>query len=227
LRQYEYHNPADNIALAIFRDAAAAQKALDASPIRFALEKVLTHPDDLEALTQHDDDTEDGDESSPTTSSTLNPTTTPKSGIDEVLRPSTLATRTAPTPNTTPASSQSTSAEPPMPFSPPPRPRTRTKWFQIVLDRSRTVHQDFVERQPYWKYFHPMKSVAQEDLAKSVPHLGLSDVSKRPLNQHRTPNKVLKGMSEYVEKVMPSLRGVYVGSEREKGWERRMEGKKY
>ena len=66
-----------------------------------------------------------------------------------------------------------------------------------------------------------MKSVAQEDLAKSVPHPGLSDVSKRPLNQHRTPNKVLKGMSEYVEKVMPSLRGVYMGAGREEEFERR------
>jgi len=215
--RYEYHNPADNIALAIFRDAAAAQKALDASPIRFALEKVLTHPDDLASLS-HDED-EDEDERMPdTTTSTLHPTT-PKTGIDEILRPSTLSTRTSPTP--TPSKPAQDGKEPPMPFQPPAAPRTRTKWFQIIVDRSRAVHQDFVERQPYWKHFHPMKSVAQEDLAKSVPHPGLSDVSKRPLNQHRTPNKVLKGMSEYVEKVMPSLRGVYMGAGREEEFERR------
>ena len=61
-----------------------------------------------------------------------------------------------------------------------------------------------------------MKSMAQEDLAKQVPHIGLSDVSKRPLNQHRTPNKVLRQMSEYVERVMPSLRGMVGDSDAEK-----------
>ena len=53
-----------------------------------------------------------------------------------------------------------------------------------------------------------MKSMAQEDLAKQVPHIGLSDVSKRPLHAYRTPNKILKSMSEYVEKGMPTLSGM-------------------
>lgn len=66
-----------------------------------------------------------------------------------------------------------------------------------------------------------MKSLAQEDLAKQVPHVGLSDVSKRPLHAHRTPNWVLKGMREYVEKRMPSLRGVVEGGEGEGGFEER------
>ena len=54
-----------------------------------------------------------------------------------------------------------------------------------------------------------MKSMAQEDLAKSVPHIGLSDVSKRPPNAHRTPTHVLKSMANYVEKGMPSLKKMY------------------
>lgn len=71
------------------------------------------------------------------------------------------------------------------------------------------MHQDFVERQPLWKQFTPMKSMAQEDLAKQVPHLGLSDVSKRPPNAHRTPTKVLRSMNKYLEVGMPSLRALW------------------
>jgi hypothetical protein len=103
-----------------------------------------------------------------------------------------------------------------MPFDPPPKPRTRTKWFQVAIDRSRVVHQDYVERQPFWKQFDPSKSMAQEDLAKQVPHIGLSDVSKRPPNAHRTPVWVLKQMSEYVETRMPSLKGMVENSESER-----------
>jgi hypothetical protein len=51
-----------------------------------------------------------------------------------------------------------------------------------------------------------------------VPHVGLSDVSKRGLGQHRTPLKVLRTMGEYVEKVMPSLRGLAEGNETERGF---------
>ncbi|KAF2032981.1 hypothetical protein EK21DRAFT_109436 [Setomelanomma holmii] len=212
--RYEYHNPADNIALAIFRDSTAAQKALDASPIRFALEKVIQRPNDQESEQEDEDDDTEAPSKQP-----------PKDGIDEILRPSSLLTRTGPT---TPVHTDPpTTASPTLPFDPPspsphaPKPYTRTKWFQVTVDRSRVVHQDFVERQPFWKQFHPTKSLAQEDLVKKVPHVGLSDVSKRPPNAHRTPNKVLRQMSEYVERVMPSLRGLVEGREGEKEFERR------
>ncbi|KAJ4316695.1 hypothetical protein N0V94_005308 [Neodidymelliopsis sp. IMI 364377] len=54
-----------------------------------------------------------------------------------------------------------------------------------------------------------MKSMSQEDLAKVVPHVGLSDVGIRPPNAHRTPNKVLKSMGKWVEHGMPSLRNMW------------------
>jgi hypothetical protein len=212
--RYEYHNPADNIVLAIFRDENAAQKALDASPIRFALEKVIDQPGESYASAPElDDDNEDS-------SSSLMPKTPTKNGIDEILRPSTLSTRTERPALAT--SSPKSTTQPPMPFDPPaplpnaPKPRTRTKWFQVAIDRSRVVHQDYVERQPFWKQFDPTKSMAQEDLAKQVPHIGLSDVSKRPPNAHRTPVWVLKQMSEYVETRMPSLKGMVENSENER-----------
>jgi hypothetical protein len=83
------------------------------------------------------------------------------------------------------------------------------------------VHQDYVERQPFWKQYNPMKSMSQEDLAKKVPHIGLSDISKRPPNAHRTPNSVLKQMSEYVETRMPGLRSIAEESDRDKAFRER------
>jgi hypothetical protein len=215
--RYEYHNPADNIVLAIFRDANSAQKALDASPIRFELEKAIQHPNEGYASENQQSEHEDDED----TTSSHQPRAPTQSGIDEMLRPSTLSIRTERSAVPINSSSQTT-APPPMPFDPPaplpnaPEPRKRTKWFQVTVDRSRVVHQDYVERQPFWKQFDPTKSMAQEDLAKQVPHIGLSDVSKRPPNAHRTPVWVLKQMSDYVETRMPSLKGMAENSENER-----------
>jgi hypothetical protein len=157
------------------------------------------------------------------------PKTPSKDGIEEILRPRALGTRAS----TTSAPDDPFSAvnvpknplhptptsPPPMPFAPSPSTTPRTthnKYFQITIDRSRIIHQDFVERQPFWKQFNPMKSMAQDDLSKKVPHLGLSDVSKRPPNAHRTPNKVLKQMNYYTEKRMPSLLDMWEEGGREK-----------
>jgi hypothetical protein len=212
LPQYEYHNPADNIALAIYRDEASAQKALDASPIRFALEVVLNNSN-----RDYGNEAEDEEEETGGTSDRFDVKSSTKDGIDEILRPSALSTRTEPSA----VPSSKTPTQPPMPFDPPAPPPitpslTRTTWFQVTVDRSRAIHQDFVERQPFWKQYSPMKSMAQEDLAKQVPHIGLSDITKRPPNAHRTPNAVLQQMSEYVETRMPSLRAMAEESERDK-----------
>lgn len=97
-----------------------------------------------------------------------------------------------------------------MPFEDLLQPKkTQTKWFQVTVDRSRVIHQDYVERQPFWKQFDPMKSLGQEALAKEVPLIGLSDVSKRPPNAHRTPNKILKMMADYVDKRMVGPKDMY------------------
>ncbi|KAI4674082.1 uncharacterized protein J4E88_008549 [Alternaria novae-zelandiae] len=214
--RYEYQNPADNVALAIYRDEAAAQSALDASPLRFALEKLITSDADADAQIQAAEEDEDD---------TPIQQTPQKDGIDEILRPSQLLNRTLPTPTgTTGTSPAPTPPSKPLPFDPPPHTSSQkksTKWFQVTVDRSRAVHPDFIERQPYWKQFHPMKSMAQVDLEKSVPHVGLSDVSKRPPNAYRTPARVLRVMNEYVEKRMPSLRGIVEGGENERGFEER------
>lgn len=134
--------------------------------------------------------------------------------ISEMTRPSpflTASPTSPPIPSSTITASSPTSPQPktkpvPMPFDPSPPKPTTAKWFQVTVDRSRVVHQDYTERQPYWKQFSPMKSLGQQDLEKSVPLAGLSDVSKRPLYAHRTPVRVLGIMSEYVEKRMVGVR---------------------
>ena len=48
--RYQYHNPADNVALAIYRSADAAQQALNASPLTFSLERETRLSDDPGSL---------------------------------------------------------------------------------------------------------------------------------------------------------------------------------
>ncbi|KAL5384945.1 hypothetical protein DPSP01_005050 [Paraphaeosphaeria sporulosa] len=199
--QFEYHSPAPNSALLIYRDTAAAQAALAASPIRFALERTQHDPktadetDDYN-LSLFDESAADGDGDA---NAPPLPQMTP--GIDEILAPSPLLTRTTPAPEPT-----STTAEPPLPFAPPRKPpKTVSRWFQVTVDRSRAIHQDYVERQPFWKQFEPMRSLAQLDLARKVPHAGLSDVSKRPPHAYRTPNHVLAAMNRHLQFGQESL----------------------
>ena len=191
--------------MAIYRDAAAAREALNASPIRFALEKVSR---DNPSHQLGEEVAEESD-------------TAPQArndGVDEILRPSRLIQRTAPEGSQTrDETEKKTPRAPPMPLEPDQGPhQVVSRWFQVTVDTSRVVHQDFVERQPYWKQFTPTKSMGQEVLAKSVPHIGLSDVSKRPMDAHRTPKHVLRIMRDYVEHGMPSLKEMYEEGGREK-----------
>jgi hypothetical protein len=217
--QYEYHKPAGNISLAIYRDADSAQQALNASPIRFALEKVIAEVE-VDKKEQDWSDNEIEDETGTRERNVLD-------GIEDIIRPSQLindirdtqATTEIPDISSQGANKQASAkiqSSAPLPFE-PPAPIARkvsSKWFQITVDRSRVIHQDFVERQPFWKQFTPMKSMAQEDLMTKVPHIGLSDVSKRPPNYHRTPNKVMRQMSWYVENRMVSLKEMFEEGEK-------------
>lgn len=194
--------------MVIYRDADAAQQALDASPIRFSLEKI----DDNESVTGERNWTEDD-----TGKDAVAPESSTTDHVEDMTRPGHLLNHMPS--NSSPIADKGDGSLPkssvpkkpiPMPFEQPIEVRkVSTKWIQITLDRSRVIHQDYVERQPYWKQFSPMRSMGQEDLAKSVPYPGLSDVSKRPLHAHRTPNKVLGAMSNYVEHKMPSLKDMY------------------
>ncbi|KAJ4358366.1 uncharacterized protein N0V89_002948 [Didymosphaeria variabile] len=204
---FEYHSPAPNSALLIYRDSSSAQAALDASPIRFSLERTQHDP---KTAQDTDDYAISGSFDGEDDPSTLPQQTTP--GIDDILSPSGLLTRTSPTPE----GDTGEENDPPLPFAPPQKQaKTVSRWFQVTVDRSRAVHQDYVERQPFWKHFTPMKSVAQLDLARKVPHAGLSDVSKRPPHAYRTPNHVLRMMNAHLAKGQESLVAMWEAGRRE------------
>lgn len=197
----------------IFRHPDSAQKAVEASPIRFQLEKVL--PEEENADEEADEDVVEEDEEGiqvTNKSSSL--------GVEELMRASQLLDRRPPS-NSSPNSTTTTNAAPDdlssqpsnstskIPFYTPPAPRrVFRRNFELIIDRSRVVHQDYVERQVHWTRFQPMKSMAQQDLVKVVPYRGLSDVTKRMVP--RTPNKVLITRAEQVHQ-MPSLRDMYEG----------------
>jgi hypothetical protein len=212
----QYHNPADNVALAIYRSTDAAQQALNASPLVFSLERETRLSDDPGNL-----DTVAADPGA-------NPPPATSVDVSEMTSPSELLHRTTTSsPGSSPAAAKPPTA--PLPFTPSPAVPTAKKWFQITLDRSRVVHADFIERQPLYKDFIPMKSMAQLDLEKQVPHKGLSDLGRRGPNAHRTPTRILKSQAAYVEKGMPSLRAISEGREgtgrREETGEGRREGR--
>jgi hypothetical protein len=204
----------DNVAIGIYRDADSAQQALNASPIRFALEKLA--PQKL-ASEEEDHFDDIGEEDKGMEDATQN---IPDKGVDDILRPSKLLNSTL-TENASldsariikPTLSSSTENPPssaPLPFEPSNQsPQTVSKWFQITVDRSRTVHHDYIEKQNYWQKFAPMKSIAQTDLSEKVPHLGLSDVSKRPPNAHRVNNRALRTSSRHDEEDLLSLRRMF------------------
>ncbi|KAF9729095.1 hypothetical protein PMIN06_012594 [Paraphaeosphaeria minitans] len=204
--QFEYHSPAPNSALLIYRDAAAAQAALAASPIRFALERAQHEPktapqaDDYN-FSLFDDTDADADAEAP-------PVLQMTPGIEEMLAPSTLLTRTSPTPDLTPplSTAATTTTEPPLPLTPPRKPvKTESRWFQVTVDRSRVIHQDYIERQPLWSRFEPMRTLPQLDLISTVPHPGLSDIGKRPPHAYRTPTHVLAAMNRHLHHGQESL----------------------
>lgn len=205
--QHEYFRPMDNIALGIYRDADAAKQALDASPIRFALENYEnSNPAENKTAV-------DIDEAEYSTVQSEGPVET---GIDDILRPGELLTNSR---YKEPSIEPTASPPPkPMPFEQPAEtPKTVPKWFQITLDRSRVVHYDYIEKQFLWGRYSPMKTIAQEDLAKKVPHEGMSDVGQRPPGVEHRPHRALRRDQAYVDERMPSVRQIWMESETSMG----------
>jgi hypothetical protein len=196
--QYEEPVGMPNSALATYRDPVSAQKALDASPIRFSLEAIAGDgaENDVDE-SRSEDQPEDGGASMQSQSG--------EDGVEEIIRPSTLLYRPS-----DPNSDHFTSATRQTKVHTPPenqlqentkdekvagtgqseKPSKTLRWFHLTVDLLRTDQREYVERQPLYNTFAPTKSMAQEDLAKSVPHVGLSDVSVRHKSA-RTPNRIL------------------------------------
>ena len=196
--QYEEPVRMPNSALATYRDPISAQKALDASPIRFSLEAIAGDgaENDVDESRLEDQPEDSGASMQPQSG---------EDGVEEIIRPSTLLYRPS-----DPNSDHFTSATRQTKVHTPPEnqlqentrdekvagtgqsenPSKTLRWFHLTVDLLRTDQREYVERQPLYNTFAPARSMAQEDLAKSVPHVGLSDVSVRHKSA-RTPNRIL------------------------------------
>lgn len=75
--------------------------------------------------------------------------------------------------------------------------RNSVREFHLVADVSLQDHQGHIERQPYYWGFKAKanKSFAEEDLAKSVPHLGMSSL---PAGMPELPLRIVKRNAEEV-----------------------------
>ena len=74
--------------------------------------------------------------------------------------------------------------------SPSPRSRTSSRDYQLLINMAAMNHRDHVNVNPYNGPFAvDTKSAVQQDLAKQVPMLGLSDVN---LRKQEKPRRVLQ-----------------------------------
>ncbi|OCL12234.1 hypothetical protein AOQ84DRAFT_360801 [Glonium stellatum] len=190
--RYEEPVGMPNSLLATYRDAASAQKALDASPVRFSLEAIegdMAGNNVDESWSE--DQPEDGEATAPPKSGT--------DGVEEMVRPSTLLHKPFDhNGNNNPSGSQSLENARNEKVAETGRLENSTKtlrWFHLTVDSSHTDQRGYVERQPLYTTFVPTRSMVQEDLAKSVPHIGLSDVSVRTKST-RTPNRILSRQAQ-------------------------------
>ena len=194
-----------NSVLATYRDPTSAQKALDASPIRFSLEAIAGDraENDVDESWLEDQPEDDGASMQYKSG---------KDGVEEIIQPSTLLYRpsdqnqdhfvsaTRQTKDRTPPENQlqeNPNNEKVAEIGQPEKPSGTLCWFHLTVDLSRTDQREYIERQPLYNTFAPTKSMAQEDLVKSVPHVGLSDISVRHKSA-RTPNRILNKQAKAI-----------------------------
>ncbi|KAI9872220.1 MAG: hypothetical protein M1830_001899 [Pleopsidium flavum] len=179
--RYEYQAPAPNTALAIYQHASSASALLNASPIRFALQESHAHTSGPQpqngALNDEEDEVDVAlkEERKPG-----------KPGAEEMLSSATTGT---PKWDSTfsnvqnPGSTTDSASQDPAPNTPPPLPPAviqNVREFQVTADMSTFNHQAYIERQAHYGGFNvELKTIVAEDLAVSVPLLGLADISTK------------------------------------------------
>lgn len=159
--KYDYLS-APNAALVIYKDEDAAQHCLRRSPIRFRMGKALAGDSASQQL----------DDSSP---SEANPEATPSTNDGRSKNP---FAQTSSSSNT---DSLDHRPEPtPTPIEPAPAALSESRLYQIQVHPARVNFRDQINAGGYHGPFAiDTKSVAQGDLAKSVPLPGLSCVDWR------------------------------------------------
>lgn len=220
--QYEHQLSAPNTALAIYQHPTSASTLLNASPIRFTLQAAAVPPPSPQPhLSAPDLDDEEEDEVDAALKADLKPG---PPGADEMFSsnlyktpnrrsPSTSSdngTKTATT-TTTPKDTASKS-----PTAQAPKTAPTVREFQVTADWSTFNHQAYIERQvQYGGYDVDLKTLVAEDLAASVPVLGMADVLARKVEvpgriQSRRAEELGRGKSlrEMWEEGMRGERGV-------------------
>lgn len=199
--QYESQVPAPNTALAIYGHATSASNLINASPVRFTLQETTAPaPTPLHQpgpFAIEDDEVD----------AALNAHRAPgKPGAEEMLaehtptgRNRSPASANAGKPERTEATaSKHSAARAPTPAS--------VREFQVTANLSTFNHQAYIERQAHYGGFNvDLKSLVAEDLAASVPLLGLADILARKVE---VPGRILSRRAEELGK-MKSLREVW------------------
>ncbi|MCJ1361737.1 hypothetical protein MMC16_000837 [Acarospora aff. strigata] len=174
--RYEYQAPAPNSALAIYQHASSASKLLDASPIRFALREADTSAIPARQETRTPDTREIGADAS------REEGREPQKLDAEEIIPQGTATSSkwgSTFSNTRGPTKTGASVSKPAEQPPPSRPAVAQsiREFQVTADISTFNHQAYIERQAhYWGFNVDFKTLVAEDLAASVPSLGLVDI---------------------------------------------------
>lgn len=111
---------------------------------------------------------------------------------------------THPEPAATPSNRSAPS--PPAPFEhyQNPYPRSaqgKPRYFKLYAAPSQVNHREYIERQPHYGSYVPETSMAQEDLRKSVPMVGLSEATLVRRNAPSIPQRIiLKDAKRLAEK---------------------------
>lgn len=167
--------PAPNTALVIFKEEAAAQHCLNRSPLRFRMGKapIGEQVRDAGSSTSRPAEGHAQQETQPgPPNGVLQDTSISPFGLGQARS---MSTRSLPKPPPRP---------PQIPFQAPPRPLLESRIFQLQAEPARIHFRDHINMGHYHgRFMIDGKSIAQLDLARSVPVPGLSCIDWRAGNK--------------------------------------------
>lgn len=194
--------------MAIYQHAGSASNLLNKAPIRFALQEA-NDPAPTTPQPQSDAPAVEKDEVDAALEEDRRPG---KSGADEMLSahtspiPQRSPTSSTAAANTAPTKDAASMHAPPHNPDPPPTNAPRMREFEVTAEMSTFHHQGHIERQAHYGGFNvEMKTLVAEDLAASVPLLGMADVLTREVE---VPLRIQKRRAEELARVK-SLREMW------------------
>jgi len=189
--KYDPLHPAPNSALAIFQHPESAERLLNTSPLRFSLEAVPVEHKEIQDLVS-----EQAAESEYTDDSI---SAEPLKGDGEELYRTTSLLDEPLTPPTGPKATASPKSERKH-HENDIRRESIPREFRLEADVWLGKHQDYLERSPLWgPFWVDSRTAIQQDLAKRVPLIGLSDIAIQKRTREiplRILRKRQKGLTE-------------------------------